>query len=174
MPDVRKSAGYATALAAMLVIATPFVGGWEGESLTPYRDVVGVLTVCNGKTRAIDPNKTYTHDECAQHLRTDLAVYGGEVAARNPPITASRFEWAAHTSFAYNIGSAGYGRSSVAALFAAGDRVEACRAMQKYKYAGGRVILGLVYRRNGHDERIGEYELCLAGAVPFQLTGKNV
>ena len=51
-------------------------------------------------------------------------------------------------------------------LFNAGERVGACRFMRKYRYAGGRIIKGLVYRREGHGERIGEYELCLAGAVP--------
>lgn len=28
---------------------------------------------------------------------------------------------------------------------------------------------GLVYRREGEGKRIGEYELCLVGAVPAQL-----
>ena len=174
MANARKSAGYAAALAAMLAIAGPFVSGWEGKRNTPYRDVVGVLTVCYGETRMIDPNKRYTDDECARQLQEGLAEFGGKVADRNPEITTSRFEWAAHTSFAYNIGLTGYSRSSIARQFEAGDRVGACRAMQKYKYAGGRVILGLVYRREGHLERIGEYELCLAGAVPFEITGENV
>lgn len=173
MGNARQSAGYAAALAAMLAIATPFVGGWEGKRNTPYRDIVGVLTVCYGETRMIDPNKRYTDDECAQQLQKSLAEFGGKVADRNPDIIASRFEWAAHTSFAYNIGSSGYNTSSIAKLFEKGDRIGACRAMQKYKYAGGRVILGLVYRREGHLERIGEYELCMAGAVPFELAGES-
>ena len=32
----------AAALAAMVAIATPFVGSWEGKRNTPYLDSVGV------------------------------------------------------------------------------------------------------------------------------------
>lgn len=158
----------------MLALATPFVTGKEGESLKPYRDVVGVWTVCNGEATYVDLHKTYTHAECQALLQKRLKAFGDQVADLSPAIVDSRFEWAAHTSFTYNIGTSAYAKSSVRTAFNSGDRVEACRNMRKYKFAGGHVITGLVYRREGHLEQIGEYELCLAGAVPFVLTGENV
>lgn len=174
MSAVRKSAGYAAAAAAMLSIATPFVGHVEGERLKPYRDVVGVWTVCNGEATYVDLHKTYTHAECQALLQQRLKAFGDQVADLSPAIVDSRFEWAAHTSFAYNVGTGTYAKSSIRVAFNSGDRVGACRNMRKYTFAGGRAITGLVYRRNGHLEQIGEYELCLAGAVPFVLTGENV
>ena len=36
---------------AALLLAIPFIGGWEGKSNDPYNDIVGVKTVCYGETR---------------------------------------------------------------------------------------------------------------------------
>lgn len=153
----------AAAVAAMVVIATPFVGGWEGKRNSPYLDAVGVETVCYGETRV--EMKTYTDEECRQMLAEALRQFGEQVAELSPGIEASPYEWAAHTSFAYNIGTAAYARSSVRRLFNEGRRAEACRFMERYKYAGGRVLAGLVYRRSGDGARIGEAELCMTGVI---------
>lgn len=102
-------------------------------------------------------------------LREALTEFGLEVLELSPGINSSVYEWMSHTSLAYNIGTGAYARSSVRRLFNAGDRVEACRFMSRYKFAGGRVLMGLVYRRDGEGKRLGEREICLAGAVPWQL-----
>lgn len=154
-------------VAAMLLVATPFVATWEGKSNVPYLDSVGVSTVCFGETRVAMRN--YTDAECAELLREGLEEFGAEVARLSPGIEKSPYEWAAHTSFAYNIGTGAYARSSVRRLFNAGDRVGACRFMTRFKYAGGRILAGLQYRREGEGRRIGEAELCLVGAVPKQM-----
>lgn len=162
----KKSIG-AALLAAMIVVATPVVATWEGKSNTPYVDPVGVKTVCYGETRV--EMRRYSDEECRELLAEGLEEFGLYVAEASPGIENSPYEWAAHTSFAYNIGVGAYRSSSVRKLFNAGDRVGACRFMTRYKYAGGRVLAGLVYRRSGNGKRIGESELCLVGAVPAQL-----
>lgn len=165
-PKPKKTAT-AALLAAMVAIATPVVATWEGKSNTPYADPIGVKTVCYGETRI--EMRRYSDAECKELLAKGLEEFGKGVAKASPGIENSPYEWAAHTSFAYNIGIAGYRRSSVSRLFNAGDRIGACRFMRNYKYAGGRVLAGLAYRREGEGKRIGESELCLAGAVPAQL-----
>ena len=160
-----KKAGLGAAL--MLLIAAPFVATWEGKSNTPYLDSVGVSTVCYGETRV--QMRNYTDAECAELLREGLEDFGKEVARLSPGIENSPYEWAAHTSFAYNIGIGAYAKSSVRRLFNQGDRVGACRFMTRFKYAGGRILAGLQYRREGEGRRIGESELCLVGAVPAQM-----
>lgn len=168
-PRMRVSrGGVAVGLtAAMLAIATPFVGEWEGKRNSPYADAVGVKTVCYGETRV--EMRRYTDRECEELLAIGLTDFGSQVAQLSPGIERSPYEWAAHTSFAYNVGIGAYGRSSVRRLFNAGDRVGACRFMTQYKYAGGRVLAGLQYRREGDGKRIGESELCLVGAIPAQM-----
>lgn len=162
-------ASSAVAIAAMVAIAAPFIGMWEGKRNNPYLDSVGVKTVCYGETRV--PMRHYTDAQCTALLEKALEEFGPGVAKLSPGIEDSPYQWAAHTSFAYNIGIGAYSRSSVRTLFNKGDYVAACRFMKRYKYAGGRVLLGLQYRREGKGERIGESELCLVGAIPAQMSG---
>lgn len=163
----KKQAGIGAAVAAMLAIATPYVAGWEGLETTPYRDSVGVLTVCVGETNV--EMREYTEAECREIFGKSFIKYANQVATLSPGIEKSPYEWAAHTSLAYNVGVATYGRSSIRRQFNQGRRVEACRSIRKYRFAGGKELRGLVYRREGEGMRIGEYELCLVGAVPAML-----
>lgn len=165
--SAAKGAGVGAAIAAMLVIATPYIAGWEGKRNTPYLDAVGVETVCYGETRV--EMRTYSDAECQALLNEAVQEFGAGVAKLSPGIDNSPYEWAAHTSLAFNVGLGTYAKSSVRRQFNSGDRVEACRSIRKFKYAGGKVLMGLVYRREGDGKRLGEYEICLAGAVPAEL-----
>ena len=166
-PTKAAAGGAAAAVAAMLAIATPFVAGWEGLRTTPYRDSVNVLTVCIGETNV--PMRKYTEAECHRMFDKSFMTYANRVKHHSPGIEDSPYEWAAHSSLAYNIGTGAYGRSSPSRLFNAGRRVEACRSFSLWNKAGGRVLPGLQYRRDGQGRRIGEREICLAGAVPAEL-----
>jgi len=159
---------FAAALAAMALIATPIYVSHEGSRLTPYRDVVGVLTVCSGETRGVE-NRRYTEAECDEMTQDIMEDFGTEVAQANPSIVNYPNQWASHTIFAANVGVGQYKRSTVLRLDKAGKHREACRYMRNYTYAGGRVFQGLVNRRTGTEDRIGEYELCLADAVERDL-----
>lgn len=72
--------------AGAVAIAAAMLGGHdglEGRRYEPYRDVVGVITVCDGHTgKDIVPGKHYTDAECDALLNQDLA----QVAARIDPL----------------------------------------------------------------------------------------
>ncbi|EKT1780482.1 lysozyme, partial [Salmonella enterica] len=99
----------------------------------PYRDVVGVITVCDGHTgKDIVPGKHYTDAECDALLNKDMVL----VAARIDPLIKASIpnsERAALYSFAYNFG--------------AGDQAGACNELKRWTYAGGKQWKGLVTRR---------------------------
>lgn len=170
-PPSKKTVAATGGIAAMIAIATPFYTMWEGRELVAYLDSVNVLTICSGDTRNVKPGQVATEAECDERTNAILNEFGEGVAKMSPGIEDSVYEWGAHTTFAANIGLGAYGKSSVRRLFNEGRRVEACRFMRRYKYAGGRVLAGLQYRREGEGSRIGESELCLAGAVPAELRG---
>ncbi len=73
----------AAAGAGALTLAITLLGGsdgLEGRRYVPYRDVAGVLTVCDGHTGAdIVRNKTYTDGECDSLLRADLSLIQAKV-----------------------------------------------------------------------------------------------
>lgn len=152
-------AGGATALA--LAAALAISGVWEGKSNVPYKDPVDVWTVCGGETHV--PMRRYTDAECEQIDRRRMISRMEEVRKVNPRIAAKPLQWAAHASFANNIGIGRYSTSSILKLFKQGRESEACLAMGKYKFAGGKVFQGLLLRRTGDKARYGEIELCLEG-----------
>lgn len=141
------------ASAAGLLIA--LVGAWEGKSNDPYKDIVGVWTVCYGETRV--QMRRYTDAECKDMKATALAGFAEPVLKRNPELRGHDNQLAAAVSLSYNIGSAAYARSTVARRFSEGRWVEACNAFLLWNRAGGRVVRGLDNRRR--DER----RLCLTG-----------
>lgn len=135
--------------AAAAAIMTPLVAGWEGKSNDPYRDIVGVQTVCYGETRV--EMRRYSDDECGAMLAGGLTDFAGPVLKRNPELSDHPHQLAAATSLAYNIGTAAYSRSTVARKFSAGDWRGACDAFLMWVKAGGKTVKGLVRRRE--DER---------------------
>lgn len=160
-PAQKKTAAAGGSLALATAALLAILPVWEGYSNTPYRDVVGVMTVCTGETRV--QMRTYSDEECARMLKEGVQPFLAAVLKRNPRIQSDPEQWAAHAALAYNIGEAAYSRSSVARLYAAGNEAVACEAIGKFKYAGGKLWKGLVFRRHGDPERYGEIELCRAG-----------
>ena len=122
--------------AAGLLIAT--VGAWEGKRNDPYRDIVGVWTVCYGETNV--SMRRYSDAECKAMLSDSLADYAGPVLARNPELRGHDAQTVAATSLAYNIGVSAYRRSTVAKRFSAGNWRGACDAFLSWSYAGGKQV----------------------------------
>lgn len=155
--------GIGALIGASLIIAVPFIVDREGESLEAYQDVAGVWTICNGETLGVRPGDRKTPEECKVLTHSRTAEFMNQVAKSikvdvTPPILAS------HTSFAYNIGIAGYRRSSTLRLTNQGQLAAGCDAMMKWHTAGGKDCriranrcYGLINRRND------EIALCKSG-----------
>lgn len=139
--------------AASLAIATPFIAGWEGKRNDPYRDIAGIMTVCYGETNV--PMRRYTDRECLDMLNESVAGYQERVLECTPILERHPHQLAAATSLSYNIGTGAYCRSTAARRFNAGNFPGACEAMKRWNRVGGRVVRGLVNRRQK------EYELCV-------------
>lgn len=136
--------------AGAVAIAAAMLGGHdglEGRRYIPYRDVAGVLTVCDGHTgKDIIPGKRYTDAECDALLDKDLNRVKAQV---DPLIKVSipESERAAFYSFAYNVGTGAFARSTLLKKLNAGDHAGACNELKRWTYAGGRQWKGLVTRR---------------------------
>lgn len=164
MSDITKrniiagSLGGGSLVAAAIAMAVPMIEKWEGTRLNPYRDIVGIWTVCTGETRV--EMRRYTAAECRTMLEKAVrSDYGAAVLACTPALQSRPHALAASISLTYNIGAAAYCRSSVAREFNAGHWRKGCDAFGLWVNAGGKRVQGLVNRRA--DERA----LCLKDAA---------
>ncbi|HHL2455897.1 TPA: lysozyme [Yersinia enterocolitica] len=149
---------YGVVAGGAMAIAIALVGGsdgLEGREYMPYRDVVGVLTVCDGHTgKDIIPSKRYSDAECDALLHQDLIpVFVAIDRIVNVPM--SDFRKAALASFGYNVGITAMTNSTMVKKLNRGDTSGACDELRRWIKAGGKVWKGLVNRREV------ERELCL-------------
>lgn len=126
---------------------------YEGIRYSPYRDVVGVLTVCYGHTGSdIIPSKAYTQAECDRLLMADIAKHqpvflpgNPRNCIRNAPLNPNQRD--ALTSFTFNVGTRNFCGSTMAKKLAVRDYYGAAREFPKWNHAGRRVFPGLTQRR---------------------------
>ncbi len=133
----------------------------EGREFEPYRDIVGVLTVCDGITGPdVIPGKTYTDAECNRLSIKHAEKHGSELLdCIHVRITQTMYESLA--GWAYNVGTGAACKSTAIRLINAGRYAEGCRDLMRWNRAGGKEVRGLTIRRE--KERDG----CIRG-IPEQ------
>lgn len=149
------------AASTWLGLALTLVSAWEGLYTHPYRDSVGILTVCYGMTAADHREiKSYTADDCKKFLLQDLPKYNAEAKRCIPAIdTFPPHRHAAIVSFTYNVGGGALCKSSVARKLNAGDVKGGCDALMLYDKGtinGQRVVI-----KGLHNRRVQEHQWCL-------------
>lgn len=142
--------------AGWFALAFSLIAGFEGLRTVAYNDPVGIPTICFGFTAGVELGDTATVTDCENQLKTDVSDYSLAVA-NAVEVPLSSYELAAYTSFAYNVGVNAFRRSTLLKKLNAGDRLGACYELDRWVYAGGIKLPGLISRRQ--DER----EICLKG-----------
>ena len=128
----------------------------EGVCNKPYRDCVGLLTVGvghligDGKSLPESWNKLFTTEEVDALLKQDLVRFERGVQKLLPvPLTQNQFD--ALISFSFNLGLGVLQRSTLRQNILRKDFKGAAEEFLKYVRAGGKIVKGLVTRRN--DEK---------------------
>lgn len=140
----------------------------EGVRTKPYRCPALLWTV--GVGHVIDPNhikvpleqrkelpipqgwdRTLTMDEVDAILQKDLASFEKGVIRLCPAAVQNQSHLDALVSFSFNVGLGNLQRSTIRAKYNRGDFEGAAEAFLDWTKAGGKVLPGLVKRRN--DER---------------------
>nr|WP_314424813.1 lysozyme [uncultured Erwinia sp.] len=158
-PSFRKKV-IASIASGAIAIATAMLSGpdgLEGRKYVAYRDIVGVITVCDGHTGAdILWGKTYSDAECDNFTRSDLQHIARQVDP-HIKVPTTEMQRAAVYSFAYNVGASATINSTLLKRLNARDYAGACDQLRRWTYAGGKKWKGLVTRREI------EREVCLWG-----------
>lgn len=129
---------------------------FEGLSLTAYKDVAGVPTIGYGTTRYPNGSMVRLGDKCTEaqageYLRE--AVIGCEEAVSQyigVPLSQAQFD--ALVSLVYNVGAGAFSESTLRRKLNAADYRGAAVEFDRWVYAGGRKIEGLIKRRRAERE----------------------
>lgn len=132
--------------------ALSLIKEFEGLRLTAYADPVGILTIGYGTTARANvgitptPGMKITEAEASMYLQRAVDKFAaGMLSQIHRPINENEF--GAFVSLAYNIGPSAFAGSSALRHFNAGDKVAAANAILLWNKAGGKVLAGLVRRR---------------------------
>lgn len=134
-----------------------FIAKFEGLRLAAYKCSAGVWTVGLGSTRYEDGSPVKAGDvlesEAAAYslFKNTVGKYEEAVNLLNAKLTQNQFD--ALVSLVYNIGAGAFAKSTVAKRVRANPNDPLIRtAIQMWSKAGGRVLAGLVRRRNAEAD----------------------
>ena len=128
---------------------------FEGCKLTAYQDSVGVWTIGYGHTKGVYNGMTITQEEAEQMLLTELEEYEGYIENMvTVPLTQNQFD--ALVVWIYNLGPTNFKNSTLLKELNAGNYNAAGQEITRWNKAGGKVLAGLVKRREAEAELFNE------------------
>ncbi len=120
---------------------------YEGLRLASYVDSAGVLTIGYGHTGGVKMGDVITKEEAERLLIEDLSVAENEINRYGLNLCQNQFD--ALVSFVYNVGIGNFRKSTLLKkLLADPNDPTIASEFNRWIYAGGRVLQGLVKRRS--------------------------
>jgi lysozyme len=126
---------------------------FEGIHKKPYVCPAGYWTVGVGHLISRNAklpsswNRTFSSGEIDDLLRADLQRFELGVLRLLRPMQPTQSVFDSVVSFSFNLGLGTFQRSSVRSALIRGDKKRAGKVLLKYCRAGGKILLGLVRRR---------------------------
>lgn len=128
---------------------------FEGCRLKAYLCPAGVWTIGWGATgKDVGPYTQWTQLEADVRLARDAMAYAEGAASLSPGLRLSERRWAAIADFCYNLGTTRYKSSTLKRRIDAGDWQGAKVELLKWVRGGGRVLPGLVARRQAEADML--------------------
>lgn len=129
---------------------------FEGLRLTAYNDPGdGTVTIGYGTTRIggmpVVLGMKITKDEAEQLLRKDVSSFEKSVSKLvKTPINQEMFD--ALVSFVYNVGESNFKKSTLLRLLNDEKHQAVAEEFQRWKFAGGKALKGLLRRRQAESK----------------------
>ena len=147
----RFTVGALTLSATGLVALTQYEG-FRSEAYIPVEG--DVPTIGFGTTDGVQMGDTISVPEALNRLQSDVRKAEDSVkSCVTVPLTQNQFD--AFTSLSYNIGGSAFCNSTLVRKLNSGDYQGACAELKRWIYVDGRVVQGLVNRREA------EYQRCI-------------
>ena len=122
------------------------IKSFEGCKLQSYRDSVGVLTIGYGHTLGVYTGMRITLQEAEDLLRNDLIIYESCIN-KNVKVDLTQNEFDSLVSWTYNLGCGSLKKSTMLKYLNENKKQFVTSEMIKWVKAGGRVLKGLIRRR---------------------------
>ena len=125
---------------------------FEGCKLTAYKCPAGVWTIGVGHTKGVKQGQTITEAQAMSLLKGDLLPCENYV--NNLGVCKTQAEFDAIVDFAFNLGTAALGRSTLLKYIRQGKPEQYIRGeFAKWVKSGGKTLAGLVKRRAWEADR---------------------
>lgn len=124
---------------------------FEGLSLTSYKDPVGIWTIGYGHIKTAKPGMVITEKQAEDLLRADLKE--AEQAVNKfvqVPLNSNQFS--ALVSFVFNLGAGNFKSSTLLRELNKGNYIGASVQFERWVYAGGKILNGLIRRRKAESK----------------------
>lgn len=128
------------------------IKNFEGCRLTAYKCPANILTIGYGHTGSdVHTGQKITQEEAEKLLRQDLIIHCNNVSKLvKVPLNQNQFD--ALVSFEYNVGYGAFMNSTLLKLLNQKKYKEASEQFGRWKFAGGKVLAGLVKRREAEKQ----------------------
>lgn len=125
---------------------------FEGCHLKAYKCPAGVLTIGYGHTgRDVKEGLVITQKQAEHYLQNDVIIHSENVSRLvKKPLTQNQFD--ALVSFEYNVGYGNFASSTMLKLLNKSEYKGAAEQFDRWVYAKGKKLNGLVKRRKAEKE----------------------
>ena len=127
------------------------IKSFEGCRTVAYQDAVGVWTIGYGHTIDVKEGMTITQHQCDVMLEVDIETYENYVK-KQVKVSLTQNQFDALVSWVYNLGPTNLRKSTMLKVLNAGKYDEVPYQMKRWNRAGGKVLKGLVLRREAEAE----------------------
>ena len=132
---------------------------YEGFRSKAYRCSANVLTIGFGHTLNVKSTDVISLDEAECFLRQDVEFAEKEVNRHNLNINQNKFD--ALVSFVFNLGAGNFARSTLLRKIKSNPNDPTIRKeFERWIYAGGKILNGLVRRRKEEADLYFTKERC--------------
>jgi lysozyme len=148
--------------------------GIEGKSLKAYRDIAGHLTI--GYGHKIRPGENFEGgitDQGAMALLAQDVKTASDAVRRLVHVQLNKNQMQALTSFAYNVGSGAFARSTLLKDVNAGNFAAASNEFTKWNLANGVPSRGLTNRRLGEQALFNKPDLTMNQNTTVNVNGTD-
>ncbi|QYU38198.1 lysin [Enterobacter phage Phc] len=156
MNNIMKST-----LTGVMLITAGLLSQLEGTYYTPYIDIAGVPTVCEGITgKDVIWGKKYTRRECDQLLEKHIGV-AARAVDKAVKVEIPNTMRAALYSFTFNAGQGAFRSSTLLRLTNQGRLREACGELNKWVYFYNPKTGKKEIAKGLKNRRAVEYQYCV-------------